>query len=363
MLSMIAGRSARRSASGSLWCCLIVVAAVLGGCASPQKKEDTEKPPQTIWPAPPDPARFRFVTMLRKLSDIRPETEDERLRRALTGQGVGDEMAYGKPTALAAKGGRIYVTDPESSAVVVFDVPRRRVFRFGTREPHTVQRPNAVALDDEGRAYVLDTKRKRVMVFDALGLFIREMGSDDDYAKPVGLAVSSSGDRVYVVDRGSLNGADHKVVVYDGEGDKIRDMGPRGKGEGQFDIPLDAAIAPDDSLVVLDAGNFRVQVFDKSGNFVRAFGSVGNGVGQFARPRGIAVDPDGNIYVSDASFNNVQVFSPQGEMLMSIGGSEMRGGPGEYALVGPLAADDDHYVYVADMFFRKIEVYQRLTPK
>jgi len=50
-------------------------------------------------------------------------------------------------------------------------------------------------------------------------------------------------------------------------------------------------------------------------------------------------------------------------MLMSIGGTEMRGGPGEYALVGPLAADDDHYVYVADMFFRKIEVYQRLTPK
>ena len=343
------------------WCLgWLSVTSWLGGCASLESEKPTSRPVQTMWPAPPDPTRFKFVTVLRTISDIRAETEDESLMRALTGKNPSEEIVYEKPTALAARQGRVYVADPERSAVVVFDVPRRRVFRFGTREPNTVSRPNGIALDDEGKAYVLDTRRQTVMVFDGLGLFLRSIGKEKDFEKPVSVAVSRSGDRVYVVDRGSLNGSDHKVVVFDANGEKLREMGPRGKREGEFNIPLDAAITPDGSLVVLDAGNFRVQIFDSEGNFVRAFGRVGNGVGQFSRPRGLAVDDDGNIYVSDASFNNVQIFNPEGELLMAIGGTDMRGAAGEYALVGPLAVDERGFLYVGDLFFRKVEVYQRM---
>ena len=67
----------------------------------------------------------------------------------------------------------------------------------------------------------------------------------------------------------------HKVVVFAPGGEKIQVLGPRGKEEGQFNIPLEAAVAPDGSLLVLDSGNFRVQVFDRNGKFLKSFGSVG----------------------------------------------------------------------------------------
>lgn len=340
------------------------VVSMLAGCAITgisDKDKDADKI-HTLWPEPPEQPRYEFLTMLRSLADIHPETEDERLKHLITGTGVREDVVYDNPAAIAAGGGRIYVADPRQSAVVVFDVPRRAVFRFGTREPHALVRPHAVALDAQGRVYVLDSKLKRVLVFDGLGLFDFQVGEPTDFTRPVGVAVSADGNRIYVVDRGGLNEDDHKVVVYSPSGEKVQVLGPRGKGDGQFDIPLEAAVGPDGILAVLDSGNFRVQLFDAEGRFLRAFGSIGNRQGQFSRPRGLAIDPDGNIYVTDADFNNVQVFDSTGRLLMAVGGANLRGGPGEFALIGAVAADQKGFVYVADSYFKKIEVYRRLSP-
>lgn len=345
---------------------LLVWAAVtlLSGCAMTGKStEEKDKDKiQTLWPEPPEEPRYEFITVLRSLADIRTENEDERLKHLVTGSGVSDQLVYEKPAALAAGAGRIYVADPKNRSVVVFDVPRRKVFRFGVREPHTLVQPTALALDASGQVYVLDGKLKKVLVFDGLGLFEFELGGPDDFTRPVGLAVSRDGERIFVVDRGSLNNDDHKVVVFSRSGEKIQTLGPRGNGDGQFDIPLDAAVGPDGTLVVLDSGNFRVQIFDSEGRFLRAFGGVGTKQGQFSRPRGLAIDQDGNIYVTDADFNNVQVFDSSGQLLLAVGRFRMRGGPGEFALIGAVAADQDGFVYVADSFFKKIEVYRRLSP-
>ena len=144
------------------------------------------------------------------------------------------------------------------------------------------------------------------------------------------------------------------------EGEPFLTIGHRGGKPGEFNLPVDVAVARDGTLYVLDSGNFRVQAFDSGGRFLRAFGSVGAGPGQFSRPRGIGVDPDGNVYVSDAWFGNVQVFDPRGRLLLAIGRRERADGPGHYRLPAGIAVDETRRVYIVDQYFHKVEVVRRL---
>lgn len=339
----------------------VAIAALAPGCAvQTASRERAETPVQLVWPDAPETPRYVFEGTLRAPADIRKENEEQRLRRALTGQGsIPSEPVYKKPAAVAAAKGRIYVADPPTASVIVFDVPRQRVFQMGVREPNQVRKPVGLALDGEGRVYVVDAHTRRIMVFDPLGLFLFSVGDPKALTQPVGVAVSRDGQRIFVVDRGSLGGDDHKVIAYGPDNSELFRIGPRGDEPGQFNIPLAATVTPDGTLLVLDSGNFRVQAFDLNGRHRLSFGSVGTGLGQFSRPRSIAVDSDGKIFVSDAAFNNVQIFNPTGELLMWIGKSDLRSGPGLFGLIGAIATDETGRIYVADHFHNKLEIYRR----
>lgn len=337
---------------------------LLAGCAAPTQRAENDGPrEQRIWPEPPNPPRYVYETVLRSLSDIKQGSDRDRLQEQLTGRkAVPSDPVYRKPAAIAARKGRIYVADPPISAVVVFDVPRRNIFRMGVREPNQVHKPISLAIDGSDRVYVLDGKERKVLVFDALGLFQFAVGDPRQLRQPAGVAVSPDGSRIYVVDRGSLEADDHRVIAYAPDGRELFRIGPRGKGPGQFNIPLAATVAADGTLLVLDAGNFRVQAFDPDGRHRYSFGGVGTELGRFARPRSIAVDPRGRIFVSDASFNNVQVFNPGGELLMWIGRPQLNDGPGQFGLLAGITADETGRLYVADTLHSKIEVYRPVTP-
>jgi DNA-binding beta-propeller fold protein YncE len=106
-----------------------------------------------------------------------------------------------------------------------------------------------------------------VRVYDPLGMFIRRIGGPEDYLRPVDVAASATGERIYVVDNGGIDSTHHQIIVYDTEGYKLKTIGGRGSGPGEFNLPIQAAVAPDGTLYVLDAGNFRVQAFDSQGSF------------------------------------------------------------------------------------------------
>lgn len=277
-----------------------------------------------------------------------------------TGQDEKPITAIVKPGGVAARNGRVFVVDTVGRSVVTFDIPRRRLFRFGYRQPNNLHHPTDVAVDQQGKVYVTDSKLKRVLVFDQLGLYITAIGHPGDFERPVGVAVSPDGQRIYVVDRGTVEGEQHQVVVFDAAGTRLKVIGSRGSAPGLFNGPVAAAVGKDGVLHVLDSGNFRVQMFTPDGEFVRAFGGVGNGFGQFARPRGIAVDGEGNIFVTDAGFGNFQIFDSSGQLLLAVGKLARVDGRGRYALPAGIAVDETDRVYVADQYFRKVEVFKRL---
>lgn len=349
---------ARRRLLGSA---LAAALTLLGGCAAPPPAATTLSRRRPFWPAGPDRPRFMLEATLRTPGDILGDSSPSPLLRELAGSGGTDQPAFDKPSAIVARGGRIYVADSVRRRVVVFDVPRRRLFAIGVRERGRLAKPAGLALDRDSNLYVADATARTVQVYDALGLPTATIGSRGDLERPTGVAADPAGSRIYVVDRSTNESDGHGVRVFARGGERLPDIGRRGAGEGEFNVPVAAATAPDGTLYVLDAGNFRVQAFTPEGAFLRAFGRAGASVGDFARPRGLAVDAQGRVYVTDASFGNVQVFEPDGRLLLAIGSAAREEAPGRYGLPFGVAVDETGRVYVVDQLFNKIEVIRPLT--
>ena len=333
------------------------LALVLGACATPEQKEEQAT---YYWPMAPEKPRFVFEGSLRTNVSIEKETEAQRTQRLISGADRPIHRMV-KPLDVAVRGGRVYVTDTVMRIVHVFDIPRRRYFYMGYRFEGKLTKPMGVAVDNNSNIYVIDAGPNRVVKYDAMGLFALSVGKKGDLVRPTGVAVSDSGDRIYVVDTGGVASRDHRIVVYDGEGNKVATIGTRGGKEGQFNLPVDADIGPDGKLYVLDAGNFRIQVFTPEGEFVKSWGEIGKGFGQFARPRSISVDGDGNVYVGDTSFGNVQVFSSEGRLLLPIGRRGPIDEPGRYRLLAGLDTDETNRLFVVGQFFNKIDILRRLS--
>lgn len=338
----------------------LLVAALLALAACGHRPELRREADVRYWPALPEQPRFVHEATLRDSESLRSEGEAEKLRRIATGVAAAVD-APRKPLAIAAARGRVYVTDTEARRVFVFDLPRRRSFAFGVRLQGELVKPAGIAVDARGGVYVVDAGARRLLVYDALGLHKKTIEGGRDWTRPTGVAVDEGGEAIYVVDTGGIDSDAHRVHAYDADGRRRFVLGRRGAAPGEFNLPVDAAVAPDGTLYVLDAGNFRVQAFDRDGRWLRAFGAAGNGFGQFARPRGIAVDRSGLVYVTDASFGNVQVFDPHGRLLVALGERTATDTPAGFALPAGVAVDEGDRVYVVDQFFRKVEVLRRLS--
>ena len=249
---------------------------LLASCTSPPPSPQKEDDGDRLWPMPPELPRFAFETVLRSVADVQVDSDETLLQRRLTGARRPDERVLEKPSGVAARAGRVYVTDAVRRSIVVFDVPRRRVFQIGLRAPGTLAKPTAIAIDRARRVYVADATLRKVLVYDALGLFLNFIGDASQLQRPTGVAVSADGSRIYVIDRADNDSEQHRVMAYAADGTLLRDIGKRGRHDGEFNVPVQGVVSPDGRLHVLDAGNFRVQSFDPDGRFVRSFGNVGS---------------------------------------------------------------------------------------
>jgi len=330
----------------------LLLALLLGACAGGAPPRDG--PP--VYPPPPAAPRFQWEAALRAPEDIGAGASGA-LRGLLAGRQSAEPVLQ-KPYAVAARGGRLYVSDTLARAVHVFDIPRRRYFTFGHREEVALGKPLGMALDRRGRLYVADASRGAVLEFDPLGLLLRRIGAGGELQRPLAVAAAADGERLYVVDNGGVDSARHGVVVFGADGAPLARWIARGDGPGEFNLPVDIARGPDGNLYLLDAGNFRVQVLAPDGRFLRQWGTVGRRPGQFARPRGIAVDHHGRVYVSDAAFGKVQIFTAEGRLLMALGDLARGDAPGRFVLAAGVAVDETGRVYLVDQLFRKLSVFR-----
>ena len=343
----------------------VLLASIVGmsGCVTVTKRDldQVGRSARTlVFPAPPDEPRFVFERAIRNSADVVPEADESALKRALTGssQAAGEPLA--KPYAIAVHKGKIFVSDSVGRSVRVFDVPARNYYKIGEDDGDgRISKPLGIDVDDKGNLYVADATLKQILIFDSEGKFLRKFGGTKYFDRLSSVTVDSSGDRVYVVDIGGVSSDKHMVRVFNGvTGAHLFDIGKRGSGDGEFNLPRDVAIGKDGRIYVVDGGNFRVQIFDKDGKFIKGFGSVGKQLGNFARPKEIATDRDGNVYVADTAFGNIQIFTADGELLMFIGERSEQDQPAGYMLPSGVTVDEDGRIYFVDQWFARIDIYR-----
>lgn len=340
--------------------CWLMAIVALAACTT------TQQTPQRVqehpaFPAPPEQPRFIFERSLYTSADVTMDSDTDTFRRLVTGEKkMGEALA--KPYGVAVHQGRVYVSDTVRRLVMVFDTLHKSFTQLGDTDPGSLRMPLGLDVDAAGNLYVCDGTTKFVHIYDSAGKYLRQLGGPEWFRRPSGLAVTRTGDRIYVVDTGGVDTEEHRVRVFNAiTGQHQFDFGGRGDQPGKFNLPRDVAVGPDGSVYVVDGGNFRVQVFGKDGEFLRTFGVVGRQGGQFSRPKEVATDQAGNVYVVDTAFGNFQIFDSQGQLLLYVGSRSNTDGPAKYMLPSGIAVDLDGRIYVVDQFYRKVDVYRPAT--
>ncbi|MFQ5915162.1 MAG: 6-bladed beta-propeller [Nitrospinota bacterium] len=232
------------------------------------------------------------------------------------------------------KDGRIYVADASGRRVVVYDPEGQFLKAMGGKEV-LARPVGVAVDDERGRVYVADTWAHQVVAFDQEGKVLFRIGkkaeprevptgaSDHawnrssekgEFRFPTNIALDRQG-RLYVVD--SIN---FRVQVFDPGGTFLFSFGRLGDGFGEFARPKGIALDSDGHIYVVDAAFNNVQIFDPRGRLLLFFGNIGRGRGEFWLPAGIAIDPSDKIYVVDQYNRRVQIFQYLKQTLAKKGG-------------------------------------------
>jgi DNA-binding beta-propeller fold protein YncE len=330
---------------------LILSFFLLASCTAGR---EAAPPPFLVWPLPPDPPRISYVMSIHQAKDIGVRASFfKKVVTFLFGSQVTPQII--RPMGIAVDGrGRLYVTDTGLQVVHLFDFANRsyrQIFWLVPSGPARLQNPIGVAVDGDDRIYVSDSVLNRIYVFDQKGSLLRTIGNDQEIERVSGIAIDAKRGILYAVDTSG-----HRLVVYDLSGKKIREIGHRGKGAGEFNFPTYVTVDRAGNVYVSDSLNFRVQIFSPEGKFLHAFGQLGNTLGTFSRPKGIAVDGEEHIYVVDGLYDTVQIFDLEGKLLLNFGRSG--GKPGEFWLPAGIAIDPTEKIFVADSYNQRVQVFQ-----
>jgi DNA-binding beta-propeller fold protein YncE len=237
-------------------------------------------------------------------------------------------------------------------------VPHYEFSMYGTTKPI------GVAVTPTGdRIYVTESDGTRlVRVFDRAGKqtgTLKPPTSTGASHLPMYVAIDPATQDVYVSDRLTAS-----IYIYDAKGTYVRTFAPKGKLVGQW-APLGLTFSPGGDLYVTDVEGrtpktHRVLVFGPDGTLLRSLGTPG----QFNFPNGIAVDSHSDVNVADSNNGRLLIFNAAGKALATINPGI---GDGDLGLPRGVAVDESGRLYVVDTADHQVRVYligsSTTTPK
>lgn len=256
-----------------------------------------------------------------------------------------------------APNGNIYVVDGGNHRIVVYDNDGNYLRSIGSKGTGEglFSGPMGITIDQKGHIYVADTNNHRIQIFRRNGNFLRQfpVRINGKNIRPVDIAVSPTGDKVYVT--GNTN---HKVMIYSLtftlSGKHLHSWGGKGTNPGEFRYPATIAVNKQGNVYVVDVLNSRVQMFNEHGKLIITVGVWGVMPGQLFRPKGVAVDGQNNVYISDSYLGVIQVYDNDSRFSHVLGTENV---PKRFASPGGIAVDKNNRLYVAEMLDNKVSVY------
>ena len=184
------------------------------------------------------------------------------------GPGTADanDTFWGPRGIVVDSKGRVLITDTGNNRVVVFDKNGKYITQFGVKgiEPGEFYEPVGLAVDSSDWLYVVDTWNQRIQVFapDASGVYyqfqkqweVKGWDGESTENKPF-IDVDANG-KVYVTDPDKF-----RVLSFDQDGNFLRGWGDYSSGIDGFGKPVGIAVDADGAVWVSDAENNRLLKF------------------------------------------------------------------------------------------------------
>jgi peptidylamidoglycolate lyase len=164
--------------------------------------------------------------------------------------------------------------------------------------------PDGIAFLPNGDFYVTDGyKNSRVVKFSREGKYLLEWGKHGkgpgEFNIPHGVAIDANG-RVYVIDR-----SNSRIQVFDPNGSFIEEW-------PGFPFALDIHVTKDNHyLWVSDGYNDKILKYDLNGHLLYSWGTFGAAAGELWGPHGFSVDSEGNLYTAEVFAGRPQKFAPK----------------------------------------------------
>lgn len=228
---------------------------------------------------------------------------------------IGDEPGVGRlvqPIGIAVSSdGRVFVTDVSLDRVFVYNKEGKTIGAIGERGEF--EGASGIAIDEKrGLVYIVDARKHYVNVYSLdnykkIKTLGRRGEAPGEFNFPTNIAIDKEG-RLYVVDTGNF-----RIQIFDSEGRFIKSIGKLGDTPGSLARPKGIAIDSEGHIYVVDAAFQNFQIFDFDGNILLFVGSGGIEPGQFILPAGIAIDDEDRIYVINQLPPSLQIFEYMGE--------------------------------------------------
>lgn len=261
------------------------------------------------------------------------------------------------PSDVAVDGeGRIYILDGTASLVRVYDRQGNTLFTLGGQA--LLKEPLGIDVSTGGDVLVADSGNRRLVLFPGDSTpphFIKIPSLPGDKAPdPTDASFGSLAGTFHVVDNDN-----HRVVTLDRNGKIVWFQGTMGRSRGEFRFPFMLDLDSGGNIYVVEVINTRVQVLSPDGAHVRFIGDWGIEPGQFFRPKGIAVNDRDEVFVSDSYLGVIQIFSREGRLVGIVG--DEHGNLLKFTTPVGLTVADNR-LYIIEMWTNRLLVLEELSP-
>ncbi|KAI0981085.1 hypothetical protein GJ496_003628 [Pomphorhynchus laevis] len=157
-----------------------------------------------------------------------------------------------------------------------------------------------------------------------------------------GVAVSLESD-IIVADMDN-----HRIQIFDKNGQYKFNFGERGKLDGQLMYPSRVAVCKNTNDIIVTERNptHQVQIYDQAGTFLRKFGST-----VLQHPRCVCVDPFGNIIVAECKVMRVFIFDRCGKVINRFNCSKQLQFPTS------ICVNDKREIFISDNMAHYVKVF------